>query len=74
MFYYDFTDYCRKAAKLIDGKKIAQDIRTEVKAQVEEWVKQGHRNPCLIAILVGEDPASEKYVANKMIAAKEVGK
>ncbi|ENN75943.1 bifunctional methylenetetrahydrofolate dehydrogenase/cyclohydrolase, mitochondrial isoform X2 [Dendroctonus ponderosae] len=62
-----------KAAKLIDGKKIAQEIRTEVKAQVEEWVKQGHRNPCLIAILVGEDPASEKYVANKMIAAKEVG-
>lgn len=62
-----------RAVKLIDGKKIAQDIRLEVKQQVDEWVKQGNRRPCLIAILVGEDPASEKYVSNKMIAAKEVG-
>lgn len=45
-----------------------------MKQQVDEWVKQGNRRPCLIAILVGEDPASEKYVSNKMIAAKEVGK
>ncbi|XP_066250817.1 bifunctional methylenetetrahydrofolate dehydrogenase/cyclohydrolase, mitochondrial isoform X2 [Euwallacea similis] len=62
-----------RSAKFIDGKKVAQDIRTELKAQVEEWIKQGHRNPCLIAILVGEDPASEKYVEFKMKAAGEVG-
>lgn len=45
-----------------------------MKQQVDEWVKQGNRRPCLIAILVGDDPASEKYVSNKMIAAKEIGK
>lgn len=42
-------------------------------SDIEEWVKKGHRAPCLIAILVGEDPASQKYVENKMIAAKNVG-
>ncbi|RZC42396.1 THF DHG CYH C domain containing protein, partial [Asbolus verrucosus] len=60
-------------AKLIDGKKIAADIRKELKADIEEWVENGHRRPCLIAILVGEDPASQKYVHFKMLAAQEVG-
>ncbi|XP_066153378.1 bifunctional methylenetetrahydrofolate dehydrogenase/cyclohydrolase, mitochondrial isoform X2 [Euwallacea fornicatus] len=62
-----------RSANFIDGKKVAQDIRTELKTQVDEWINQGHRNPCLIAILVGEDPASEKYVEFKMKAALEVG-
>lgn len=53
-------------AKLIDGKKIAADIRAELKVKVEEWVAAGHRRPHLTAILVGDDQASQTYVNNKM--------
>ncbi|XP_060522292.1 bifunctional methylenetetrahydrofolate dehydrogenase/cyclohydrolase, mitochondrial isoform X2 [Cylas formicarius] len=62
-----------KVSKLIDGKKIAQDIQKEIRDDIDQWVSQGHRPPCLIAVLVGEDPASKKYVENKMIAAQNVG-
>uniref|UniRef100_A0A336LQF1 CSON000968 protein n=1 Tax=Culicoides sonorensis TaxID=179676 RepID=A0A336LQF1_CULSO len=62
-----------KMAKIIDGKRIAQEIRGELKQKVTEWVAQGHRPPQLTAILVGEDTASQTYVRNKMQAAKEVG-
>lgn len=60
-------------AKLIDGKRIAQEIRAELKQKVIEWVAEGHRLPQLTAILVGEDQASQTYVRNKMQAAKDVG-
>lgn len=60
-------------AELIDGKAIAQQIRSELKNEVESLIAQGHRAPCLIAILVGEDVASQTYVRNKMLAAAEVG-
>lgn len=53
-------------AKIIDGKKIAEDIRHELREQVEESVGMGHKRPKLIAVLVGEDPASQTYVNNKM--------
>ncbi|KAF7267911.1 NAD-dependent methylenetetrahydrofolate dehydrogenase isoform X2 [Rhynchophorus ferrugineus] len=62
-----------KNNKIIDGKKVAQDIQKELKVEVEAWMKEGHRAPRLIAILVGEDPASKKYVENKMKAAREIG-
>jgi len=62
-----------KTAQIIDGKKIAKDIQGEICSDIEKWVASGQRRPCLIAILVGEDPASKKYVSNKMIAAKDVG-
>lgn len=62
-----------KTAKIIDGKKIAKEIQEEIRVGIDKWVNEGRRRPCLIAILVGENPASQKYVANKMIAAKEVG-
>ncbi|KAG5885501.1 hypothetical protein JTB14_013519 [Gonioctena quinquepunctata] len=60
-------------SKIIDGKKIAEDVQKELRVDIDDWVSQGHRPPCLVAILVGEDPASKKYVQNKMIAAKKVG-
>ncbi|XP_063699115.1 bifunctional methylenetetrahydrofolate dehydrogenase/cyclohydrolase, mitochondrial isoform X2 [Culicoides brevitarsis] len=60
-------------AKLIDGKRIATEIRAELKQKVIEWVKEGHRAPHLTAILVGDDQASQTYVRNKMLAAKDVG-
>jgi methylenetetrahydrofolate dehydrogenase (NADP+)/methenyltetrahydrofolate cyclohydrolase len=60
------------SAKIIDGKAIAKEIRNEVKAEVAVLRKQGLA-PCLAAVLVGEDPASKAYVANKRKACEEVG-
>lgn len=60
-------------SKIIDGKKIADDIKKEIRTEIDNWVQKGNRQPCLMAILVGEDPASQKYVKNKMIAAQMVG-
>lgn len=60
-------------AKLIDGKAIAAQIRAELRVQVQNYVVKGNRAPQLTAILVGEDPASKTYVANKMKAAEEIG-
>uniref|UniRef100_A0A2M3Z4J1 methenyltetrahydrofolate cyclohydrolase n=1 Tax=Anopheles braziliensis TaxID=58242 RepID=A0A2M3Z4J1_9DIPT len=60
-------------AKLIDGKQIAADIRSELRQQVSSWMAQGNRAPQLTAILIGDDPASATYVSNKMKAAEDVG-
>lgn len=62
-----------RIAKIIDGKKISKEIQAEIRADIEVWINKGNRRPCLIAVLVGENPASQKYVANKMIACKDVG-
>ena len=58
--------------KLIDGKKLAQERRNEIKQQVEELKAKG-LTPGLAVILVGEDPASQVYVRNKEKACHEVG-
>lgn len=68
--------YCfifRLKATIIDGKSIANTILNELRVETHEWVLQGHRAPCLVALLVGKDPASNIYVSNKMKAAKVVG-
>lgn len=59
-------------ALIIDGKKIAEDIRKEVAAEVSELRKK-NVIPKLVAVLVGEDPASHVYVSNKGKACVEVG-
>ena len=59
-------------AKIIDGKQIAQDIRLELKEQVEQLGREG-KKVALAVILVGEDPASKVYVRNKKNACVEVG-
>jgi methylenetetrahydrofolate dehydrogenase (NADP+)/methenyltetrahydrofolate cyclohydrolase len=59
--------------KLIDGKKIAEQIKKEIAARVKEITAGDNRPPHLAAILVGSDPASETYVASKARACKEVG-
>jgi methylenetetrahydrofolate dehydrogenase (NADP+)/methenyltetrahydrofolate cyclohydrolase len=60
-------------AQLIDGKRVAQQVREQVKQRVTERVQQGLRAPGLAVILVGEDPASEVYVGSKRRACEEVG-
>lgn len=57
----------------LDGKLLAQTIRTEIAARVTERVADGKHPPGLAAILVGENPASQVYVRNKRKACEEVG-
>lgn len=59
--------------ELIDGKKIADDIKKEIAIQVEEMVAQGKKRPHLAAILVGHDGGSETYVAHKVKACEQCG-
>jgi len=58
---------------LIDGKKIAAELREELKKEVSELKTKFNKIPGLTVILVGEDPASRIYVKNKEKFAKEVG-
>lgn len=59
--------------KLLDGKKISNDIKAEIKADVEEMKVNGEKVPHLAAIIVGSDGASLTYVNNKVRSCKEVG-
>ncbi|MBA2126074.1 bifunctional methylenetetrahydrofolate dehydrogenase/methenyltetrahydrofolate cyclohydrolase FolD [Hyphomicrobium methylovorum] len=60
-------------AQVIDGKKIAADVRAEVAAEVARLQKEHGLKPGLAVVLVGEDPASKVYVANKAKQTVEVG-
>lgn len=60
-------------ATVIDGKSIANTILNELCLETQEWVSKGNRAPHLVAVLVGQNPASKIYVTNKMKAAKVVG-
>jgi methylenetetrahydrofolate dehydrogenase (NADP+)/methenyltetrahydrofolate cyclohydrolase len=59
--------------QIIDGKKTASEIKIEIANQVKQIIAEGHRAPCLAAILVGNDPASETYVNSKEKDCHEVG-
>jgi methylenetetrahydrofolate dehydrogenase (NADP+)/methenyltetrahydrofolate cyclohydrolase len=59
--------------QIIDGKATASLIKLEIANQVKEITEKGHRAPCLAAILVGNDPASETYVNSKEKDCHEVG-
>lgn len=60
-------------AQLIDGKKIAANLRREIADKVNQRKQQGLRIPGLAVILVGNDPASEVYVSHKRKDCEEVG-
>ena len=60
-------------AQLIDGKSIAEDVRFQVKNDVENRIRNGQRAPGLAVILVGLDPASQVYVRKKREACEEAG-
>lgn len=61
------------AATIIDGKAVAQGVRSAVKLEVERFQQATGVQPGLATVLVGEDPASAVYVANKQRACVEVG-
>ena len=58
---------------LIYGKVVSADTRAKLRTQVEEFEKRAGRKPCLAVIIVGEDPASQTYVRNKIAGCAEVG-
>ena len=60
--------------KLLDGKMVADQIKTEIATEVkEQFLDKGLEPPHIAAVLVGEDPASLTYVAGKEKACREVG-
>jgi methylenetetrahydrofolate dehydrogenase (NADP+)/methenyltetrahydrofolate cyclohydrolase len=61
------------AARLIDGKAVAERVRAEVASGVEELVAAGGRSPGLATVLANDDPASEVYVSNKRRLSEEAG-
>ncbi len=58
---------------LIDGKKIAAEIKEELKQEISKLIKEGKNVPGLVTILVGDNPASEIYVRSKGKACEEIG-
>jgi len=61
------------AARILDGKALAREIRQEVRLEVKALSARTGGTPCLATILVGNDPASTTYVRNKARACGEVG-
>jgi methylenetetrahydrofolate dehydrogenase (NADP+)/methenyltetrahydrofolate cyclohydrolase len=61
------------AARLLDGKQIAAEVRAEVGRRVSARLAEGRRQPGLAVVQVGEDPASRVYVGSKRRACTEVG-
>ena len=58
---------------IIDGKKVAAEKREQLRMQISGLREQGFRAPRLAIVIVGHNPASETYVANKIKACSEVG-
>ncbi len=58
---------------LLDGKKLADELKQEIAAEVATYVAKGKRAPHLAAILVGNDGGSETYVGHKVKACEQVG-
>ena len=71
-----FGYLCGKTLKhmqVLDGKALAETIKGELKEQVDEIRNRGAKVPHLVAVLVGENPASQSYVRNKVRSCEQVG-
>jgi methylenetetrahydrofolate dehydrogenase (NADP+)/methenyltetrahydrofolate cyclohydrolase len=60
-------------ARILDGRRIADELLDSLKARVDARVAAGRPRPGLAVVLVGQDPASQSYVRNKRRAAQKVG-
>lgn len=58
---------------ILDGKQLAQTIKAELRIEVEQIKTQGGKIPHLVAVLIGDNPASQAYVRNKVRSCEEVG-
>ncbi|MBI1388665.1 MAG: bifunctional methylenetetrahydrofolate dehydrogenase/methenyltetrahydrofolate cyclohydrolase FolD [bacterium] len=60
-------------ARILDGKALAKTIRDEIKTEVEQFIAESGVQPGLTVVLVGDNPASQVYVRNKVKACQEAG-
>jgi methylenetetrahydrofolate dehydrogenase (NADP+)/methenyltetrahydrofolate cyclohydrolase len=60
-------------AAILDGKLLAKQIREELRDEVADFIQNNGEIPTLAAVLVGQDPASEVYVRNKVTACEQAG-
>ena len=58
---------------ILDGKETSKDIQEEIALEVTQFIASGGKKPHLAAILVGNDGASETYIAAKVKACEKVG-
>lgn len=58
---------------VLDGTESAKLVREELATEIERFVGQGKRRPGLAVILIGDNPASQVYVKNKVLACKKAG-
>ncbi|MBA2503489.1 MAG: bifunctional 5,10-methylenetetrahydrofolate dehydrogenase/5,10-methenyltetrahydrofolate cyclohydrolase [Pyrinomonadaceae bacterium] len=63
----------KRRAEILDGNRIAAEIKREVKDAVTRLAETSDVQPCLVAIRVGDDPASSVYVRNKVRVSQELG-
>ncbi|MGE3405467.1 MAG: bifunctional methylenetetrahydrofolate dehydrogenase/methenyltetrahydrofolate cyclohydrolase FolD [Pirellulales bacterium] len=61
------------AAHILDGKSLAKAIQAELAEEVTDFLQNNATVPCLAAVLVGNDPASEVYIRNKRQACERTG-
>lgn len=61
------------SAQLIDGKKVATELKLQIREDVENWVAAGNRRPFLKVLQVGTDPASTAYIGAKTRSCEDVG-
>lgn len=73
MYYCAHMEASNQTFQLIDGKKISEQIIEEIAIETEQWVSRNHRKPHLVAVLIGNDGASETYVSSKMKTCERVG-
>lgn len=75
----DDASKVKSTASKIDGKAVAQAVKERLKSEIQAQVQErdnlaaGKRRPGLAVVLVGEDPASQTYVKNKISSCEEVG-
>ena len=61
------------SARILDGKAVAEDIKQQLKVNVDDILARGGRRPGLAVVLVGENAASQVYVRNKRNACAKIG-
>uniref|UniRef100_A0A0K8RJ19 Putative nad-dependent methylenetetrahydrofolate dehydrogenase n=1 Tax=Ixodes ricinus TaxID=34613 RepID=A0A0K8RJ19_IXORI len=62
-----------RKVEVIDGKRIANEIETEIRSAIDSELVHGGRRPHLCAVLVGDDEGSAVYVKNKIKASERTG-
>ena len=58
---------------ILDGKQLSQELKDEMRQEVEALIQKYGRRPCLMVVIVGNNPASQSYVRGKIKATEYVG-